>query len=143
MLYIVSPIDSWINVRLRVYFVKVSLFVLQCICLCKDMIYYNICCDYQTVFFRRLFLSLFFYLHLFSKQKTEEIVIRARTNLSFFFLPKFHLQNHVQFELNNLQNFNTTFIYPLSLFAVSNLSIYSIYSFDGQVRYKTKTKNKA
>lgn len=58
VLYIVSPIDSWINVRLRVYFVKVSLFVLQCICLCKDMIYYNICCDYQTVFFHRLFLSL-------------------------------------------------------------------------------------
>lgn len=79
----------------------------------------------------------------FRNKKTEEIVIRARTNLSFFFLPKFHLQNHVQFELNNLQNFNTTFIYPLSLFAVSNLSIYSIYSFDGQVRYKTKTKNKA
>lgn len=48
-LYIVSPIDSWINVRLRVYYVKVSLFVLQCICLCKDTIYYNICCDYQIV----------------------------------------------------------------------------------------------
>lgn len=26
-----------------------------------------------------------FYLYLFSKQKTEEIVIQARTNLSFFF----------------------------------------------------------
>lgn len=51
VLYIVSLIDSWINVRLRVYFVKVSLFVLQCICLCKDTIYYNICCDYQIGFY--------------------------------------------------------------------------------------------
>lgn len=72
VLYIVSPVDSWITTYdlMRVYFVKVSLFILHCICHCKNTIYYII----SVVIMNRPFISFAKYISaLFSSQSLSSL----------------------------------------------------------------------
>jgi len=70
VLYIVSPVDSWINIRIylmRIYFVKVSLFILHCICHCKNTVYYII----SVVIMNMPFVSFFSQNMHFSNERCQ------------------------------------------------------------------------